>query len=292
MRTTLTLFLAALVVAFMVLPAEAATGVRPGSGALNTGKLEDAAHASGDLGLLSLAVRNDTLATLCGTDGDNCVLQVDASGALYVTTAGGDSPAGYAEDAAETTAAMLAMCGSVRRDTAASSAGTTGDNATINTDATGNLWVVSSVLEDVAETAANPLLGVGSVRRDTAASSAGTTGDNATINTNAVGAVYTVSAAAASIVCGQTDVPGTGTAVNLASNVCATGVSLRCEGVSTGACYVRSSAGNGVTGGMEIAGGALANAGGGGPTFLPVSNTNLLWIDVTTNGDDVGWCCY
>lgn len=32
------------------------------------------------------------------------------------------------------------MAGSVRRDTAASSAGTTGDNATINTDANGLLW--------------------------------------------------------------------------------------------------------------------------------------------------------
>ena len=32
------------------------------------------------------------------------------------------------------------MAGSVRRDTAASSAGTSGDNATINTDANGLLW--------------------------------------------------------------------------------------------------------------------------------------------------------
>lgn len=44
------------------------------------------------------------------------------------------------EDAAETAGTGLAMMGSVRRDTAASSAGTTGDNATINTDANGLLW--------------------------------------------------------------------------------------------------------------------------------------------------------
>lgn len=44
------------------------------------------------------------------------------------------------EDAAETAGGGLAMAGSVRRDTAASSAGTTGDNATVNTSAEGGLW--------------------------------------------------------------------------------------------------------------------------------------------------------
>jgi len=46
----------------------------------------------------------------------------------------------YVEDAPETTGGNLAMAGTVRRDTAASSAGTTGDNATLNTDANGLLW--------------------------------------------------------------------------------------------------------------------------------------------------------
>jgi hypothetical protein len=46
----------------------------------------------------------------------------------------------YVEDAAETAGGNLSMAGTVRRDTAASSAGTTGDNATLNTDDTGKLW--------------------------------------------------------------------------------------------------------------------------------------------------------
>ena len=46
----------------------------------------------------------------------------------------------YVEDAGETAGGNLAMAGTVRRDTAASSAGSTGDNATLNTDATGLLW--------------------------------------------------------------------------------------------------------------------------------------------------------
>jgi hypothetical protein len=46
----------------------------------------------------------------------------------------------YTEDNGETAGGNLAMSGTVRRDTAASSAGTSGDNATLNTDATGLLW--------------------------------------------------------------------------------------------------------------------------------------------------------
>ena len=45
---------------------------------------EDAQHATGDYGIMPLAVRNDTLAALAGTDGDYAPLQVDADGALYI----------------------------------------------------------------------------------------------------------------------------------------------------------------------------------------------------------------
>jgi hypothetical protein len=46
-------------------------------------KSEDAAHSTGDRGIMSLAVRNDALATLAGNDGDYAPLQVDATGALF-----------------------------------------------------------------------------------------------------------------------------------------------------------------------------------------------------------------
>ena len=45
---------------------------------------EDAVHNSGDMGVMSLAVRNDTLAALAGADGDYSPLQVNASGALFI----------------------------------------------------------------------------------------------------------------------------------------------------------------------------------------------------------------
>tara|TARA_R110001592_G_scaffold30624_4_gene109389 strand:- start:1829 stop:2947 length:1119 start_codon:yes stop_codon:yes gene_type:complete len=59
------------------------TSIVPGTGATNLGKAEDAAHSSGDVGVMPLAVRNDALATLGGADGDYAPLQVDATGSLY-----------------------------------------------------------------------------------------------------------------------------------------------------------------------------------------------------------------
>lgn len=47
-------------------------------------KAEDAAHTTGDTGIMILAVRNDTLAALATTDGDYAPIQVDANGALFV----------------------------------------------------------------------------------------------------------------------------------------------------------------------------------------------------------------
>lgn len=61
------------------------TSIVPGTAATNLGKAEDAAHSSGDTGVMALAVRNDVLATLAGADGDYAPLQVDPDGALYVT---------------------------------------------------------------------------------------------------------------------------------------------------------------------------------------------------------------
>lgn len=57
---------------------------------------EDAVHASGDVGAFVLAVRNDTLAALAGTDGDYAPFQVNANGALYVEDVSGS----LADDAA------------------------------------------------------------------------------------------------------------------------------------------------------------------------------------------------
>jgi len=53
-------------------------------------QVEDAAHVSGDNGLMGLAVRNDTLASLVDADGDYAPMQVNAAGALYTYISGSD----------------------------------------------------------------------------------------------------------------------------------------------------------------------------------------------------------
>jgi hypothetical protein len=65
------------------------TSVTPGTGATSLGKAEDAAHSSGDVGVMALAVRNDAGTALAGTTGDYIPLSTDANGALRVTGGGG-----------------------------------------------------------------------------------------------------------------------------------------------------------------------------------------------------------
>lgn len=67
----------------------------PGTTASKLGKAEDAAHASGDVGVMMLGVQSTTLGGLGGTTGDYVPPQMNAAGALYVqsvpNTTGGAS---------------------------------------------------------------------------------------------------------------------------------------------------------------------------------------------------------
>lgn len=58
--------------------------VVPGTTATSLGKAEDAAHASGDVGVMALTVRQDVAAALGGLDADYQPLISDASGRLHV----------------------------------------------------------------------------------------------------------------------------------------------------------------------------------------------------------------
>ena len=71
------------------------TDIVPGVAAASLGKAEDAEHGSGDTGVAVLAVRNDVLEALAGTDGDYSVLQVNKTGALNVTETVGHLGAHY-----------------------------------------------------------------------------------------------------------------------------------------------------------------------------------------------------
>lgn len=60
------------------------TRMAPGTGATDLGKAEDAAHSSGDVGVMALTVRTDVPAARATSDGDYAPLEVDAVGSLWV----------------------------------------------------------------------------------------------------------------------------------------------------------------------------------------------------------------
>lgn len=146
---------------------------------------EDTASADAHPGTPAYSVRQDSPSTTTSADGDYQPLKSSSTGRLYTsTTIDAAIPAGTnnigdvdvltlpgtgTEDAGESAGGTLIMSGTVRRDTAASSAGTTGDNATANTDSSGLLW--SRQMDPC--TALNPTTVPISVAADTAVISAG-----------------------------------------------------------------------------------------------------------------------
>ena len=123
-------------------------------------KAEDAGHTTGDKGIPSLSVRQDTAAALAGTDADYQPLITDASGRLHanvgsiigVTAAGQAAMAASipvtvannqdfvkAEDAGHSSGDKGIPSLSVRQDTAAALAGTDADYQPLITDSAGRL---------------------------------------------------------------------------------------------------------------------------------------------------------
>lgn len=145
------------------------TRVVPGTSASSLGKAEDAAHTTGDVGVMALSVRQDTAAALGGTDADYQPLITDASGRLHVNvgntvTVGSHAVTNagtfavqvdgaaltalqlidnlvLAEDAAHVSADPGIQALTVRQDTAAALGGTDGDYQPLVTDASGRLHV-------------------------------------------------------------------------------------------------------------------------------------------------------
>lgn len=110
----------------------------PGTGATNLGKIEDAAHSSGDVGVMALGVINATHTTTFGADGDYVPLATDTSGKIGIRGT-------YAEDAAHTGGDLGIQTLTVRQDTAAALAGTDADYQPLITDANGRLHVIAAL---------------------------------------------------------------------------------------------------------------------------------------------------
>lgn len=122
--------------------------VVPGTGATNLGKTEDAAHTTGDTGVMILGVRNDGAVNLSDTDMDYTPIATDAAGRVKIgsmvpgtsaTTLGKavDNSAG----ATDTGIAPLA----VRDDALTTLTPVDGDYVQLRTDSTGRLWTSATV---------------------------------------------------------------------------------------------------------------------------------------------------
>ncbi len=95
-------------------------------------KAEDAAHASGDLGVMALAVRRDSPTTSAGTDGDYSPLSVDSLGRLRVTGV-------QTEDAAHTSGDQGVMALAVRNQNLSTFTSADGDYSPLSVVAGGIL---------------------------------------------------------------------------------------------------------------------------------------------------------
>lgn len=166
-----------------------------GTGATNLGKAEDAAHSSGDVGVMALAVRNDAGTALAGTTGDYIPLSTDANGALRVVGSSGTTQ--YTEDAASVGAESVCLTGFVRQDTIASSTSTDGDYAYGKVNSNGAQYVaiesggVSGRAEDSAHSSGHEGVVFLAVRRDSASSGVDTDGDYATLSVDSSGNLRT-----------------------------------------------------------------------------------------------------
>lgn len=99
---------------------------------------EDAAHQSGDKGIMFLAVRQDSQSDF-GADGDYVPLSIDGNGALRVTGGGGGTE--YATNAAYADGNSGHLALTIRDDALTTLTEADGDYSGLRVNSTGRLWV-------------------------------------------------------------------------------------------------------------------------------------------------------
>lgn len=159
-------------------------------------KAEDAVHASGDTGVMALAVRQDANTTLVSASGDYSPLQVDSSGSLKVAIISGAGSGGTAmADGATFTrnTTSLTPAGAVVETSAPTL--TNGDVAGLSMTTAGALRVevasggITGRAEDAAAAGGEDGVPVLAVRRDVASSGVSADGDWANLSVDSNGAL-------------------------------------------------------------------------------------------------------
>lgn len=162
------------------------TELTPGTGASNLGKAEDAAHTSGDVGVMVLGVRNDA-GSAFAADGDYVPLSIDSSGALRVT--GGSGGTQYTEGDTDASITGTAMLMEGAGDTLVAAQGTAADGLLVNLGGNNDVTVTGDALtalqlidnlvlaEDAAHASSDPGVQALAVRKATPANLSTTDGD-------------------------------------------------------------------------------------------------------------------
>lgn len=174
----------------------------PGTAATSLGKAEDAAHTSGDVGVMALAVRRDADTTLAATDGDYVPLQCNAAGSLKVaiTAGAGSGGTSIADGASFTrdTTSITPVGGVVE---ASAPTVTAGDAVALSLTTGGAVRVavasggIAGVVEDAASAGGEEGIMILAVRRDSASSGVGADGDFAALSVTSDGSLRVSSGA-------------------------------------------------------------------------------------------------
>lgn len=157
---------------------------------------EDAAHSSGDPGLMAFAVRRDADTSLVGADGDYAPLQVNSTGSLKVAiTAGAGSGGTSIADGASFTrnTTSITTAGAVVETSAPTL--TDGDAAGLSMTTGGALRVavasggIAGIAEDSAAAGGEEGIMILAVRRDAASSGVSADGDFAALSVTSDGSL-------------------------------------------------------------------------------------------------------
>jgi len=172
-----------------------------GSTASCLGKAEDAAHTTGDVGVMSLGIRRDTATALADTVGDYIPFAASQYGAILCNIDSGFQVAAATgilklEDAAHASGDAGVFALAVRNDSLTSLTSTDLDYSAIAVDNAGRIKIDPGTtatslgkLEDAAHTTGDLGVMALGVRADTAASATGTTGDYSFFATNSFGSL-------------------------------------------------------------------------------------------------------
>lgn len=177
--------------------ASVTTSITPGTGAANLGKAEDAAHTTGDVGVMMLGVRQDADSSPVSASGDYHAPMFDNAGNLKVAIKAGAGTGGFAlADGASFTRDTTSMnpAGAVVETSAPTL--TNGDAAALSMTTGGALRVavttggIPGVIEDNPSAGGEEGLLCMAVRQDSLASNTSADGDFSYLKVSSNGSLY------------------------------------------------------------------------------------------------------